>query len=195
MTEKTQPTSIAALIGLSPDKLKQHASLAQGIGIAFIILGILAILLPGPFSLGIELFLGWLLLIGGLLQLIGGFSSLRSKGGWLQLLGGVLSVVVGVLFLLNPFQGVAVLTMFLAAFFFVNGIFRIFYVLGSPGAPGNALAVLNGIFGIIIGVLVWSQWPTSSAWFIGLLVGIDMLFFGMSLLTVASAIKKEQASG
>jgi len=63
--------------------------------------------------------------------------------------------------------------------------------LGASGAPGSGMAILNGVFGIIIGGIVWWQWPSSAVWFIGLLVGIDMLFFGITLLTLSNACKKE----
>ncbi len=191
MADELQHPKIAELLGLSPEKLKKHAKVAQGVGIAFIILGVLAVLLPGVFSLGIELFLGWLLLISGIMQVIGGFSHMGAKGWWLQVLAGVLALIVGGLFIANPLKGVEFLTMFLAAMFFVNGLFRIFYCMGASGAPGATLGLINGIFGIIIGGIVWAQWPSSSAWFIGLLVGIDMLFFGITLLSLSSAVKKE----
>ncbi|WOO43390.1 HdeD family acid-resistance protein [Rubellicoccus peritrichatus] len=191
MPDKTTPVSVASLLGLTPEKLKKHAGVAQWLAIVFIILGIVAIILPGPFSLGIELFLGWLLLIGGILQAVSGFSSLGAKGWWIQLLSGLVSAIVGALFLMNPFKAVEILTMLLAAVFLTNGIFRIVYSFQATGAPGAGLAGLNGVFGIIIGVIVWAEWPTSATWFLGLLVGIDMLFFGMSLFTLASAAKKE----
>jgi len=187
--------AIAALLGVTPEKLRQHVKLAHWLSISFVILGVAAIILPGLFTLGIELFLGWLLLIAGVLQAIGGFSHLGSKGGWIQLLVGLLSAVVGVLFLLNPFQAVQVLTMFLAALFITNGIFRMIYAFQVFEAPGSGLAIINGIFGIIIGGIVWWEWPTSAVWFIGLIVGIDMLFCGLTLFALVSAVKKEsQAS-
>lgn len=191
MTEQTTPPTIATLLGLSPEKLKKHAGLAQGLGIGFCILGILAILLPGVFSLGIELFLGWLLLVGGILQVISALSSAGAKGWWLHLIGGLLAAIVGGLFISNPVKGVVLLTMFLAAMFVVNGITKVMYGLGAKGAPGSSMVIINGVFGVIVGLIVWAQWPSSSAWFIGLLVGIDMLFFGMSLITLSSAVKKQ----
>lgn len=191
MAEKTKPVSLASLLGLTPEKLNKHAGLAQWLAIVFIVLGIVAIVIPGPFSLGIELFLGWLLLIGGVLQAVAGFSSMGAKGWWVQLLSGIISAIVGALFLMNPFEAVEILTMLLAAVFLTNGIFRIVYSLQASGAPGAGLAALNGLFGIIVGVIVWAEWPTSAVWFLGLLVGIDLLFLGMSLFAIASAAKKE----
>lgn len=190
-TSATTPGSIASLLGLSPEKLQKHARFAKWIGILFIILGALAIILPGAFTLGLELFLGWLLLIGGVLQAIGGFSSMGARGWWVQLICGLLSAIVGALFLINPFEAVQVLTMLLAVLFITNGIFRIGTALGSGGAPGSGMAILNGVFGIIIGGIVWWEWPSSAVWFIGLLVGIDMLFFGLTLLTLSRACKRE----
>lgn len=191
MSELKEPVSLASLLGLTQERLKKHASLAQWLGIVFIVLGGLAIALPGLFSLGIELFLGWLLLIGGVLQAVGGFASLGTKGWSVQLLCGLLSAAVGALFLMNPFGGIEVLTMFLAAMFIANGVVRLIYSFQGKGIPGTGLAALNGVFGIIIGGIVWAEWPNSSVWFLGLLVGIDMLFFGISLFTLAQACKKE----
>lgn len=160
-------------------------------GILFLILGLLAIIFPGISTLGFELFLGWLFLIGGLIQGYRAFKLRHSHRLFGPALNALISIVLGVLLILYPISGVISLTIVLAAFFVLEGIFKIVWgiqyrhLLRSWG-----WLVFSGIISLIMAFLIWSGWPTIAFWVIGLLVGINMLFFGVSLLGLAFSIPK-----
>lgn len=188
MTESKLP-SIDPL-GLSPENLRRHAKGTFWAGIIAVILGILAIALPGIFTLGVEILVGSLLLVAGLAQVFAAFGSIGSKNWWLALLTGVLATVIGILFLINPFKGAAALTALLGIFFLVSGMFRLFYCIQLKGVPGTGFGIFNAIVTLILGILVLAGWPSSSVYVIGILLGIDLLFLGFFLINFGNACKK-----
>jgi len=185
-----EPTPSIQAFGLSPDKLRRHAKGTFWAGVIALILGILAIALPGIFTLAVEILVGSLLLVAGLAQIFAAFGSIGSKNWWLALLTGILSAAIGVLFLLNPFQGAAALTALLGIFFLISGTFRLIYCLNLKGVPGSGFGIFNAIVTLVLGVLVLVGWPGSSIYVIGILLGIDLLFLGIFLITFGNACKK-----
>lgn len=185
MSERTG--TVAADVGWTHEILGDHAKQTRRVGIGLILLGIAAVLLPGIFTIGFELLIGGLLLVGGVLQIANWLRPAKRAGAVLPLMGGILSVIVGALFLANPFQGAAVLTVLLAALFLINGVFRIIHGLQLRGVPGTGWGILNGLLGVLIAILVWSSWPTAAEWFVGLLLGLDFLILGIFLVSFASA--------
>ncbi|WP_309385061.1 HdeD family acid-resistance protein [Cerasicoccus frondis] len=183
-------TPINPFAGITPEQLKQSAAKAKTAGIILIVLGVLAVMLPGLFSVGLELFLGWLILLGGLTQI---FSALSHKGvhgqGW-ALINGVLAAIAGGLLIANPVIGVIALTGMLGIFYAVDGIFKIIASVQANGQPGRGIVFINGVFGLIIAGIAFSEWPSAAHWFIGIIVGVNFLMAGMTLLSLASAAKK-----
>lgn len=154
-------------------------------GIAFALLGIFAIALPVVSTLGSELFIGWLFLFGGIVQLVRTFKVRHARGFLGTLLSGILYLVFGVLLLLFPIAGILSLTFLLTIFFIAEGVAKI--ILGFQLRPLRRWGwfVLNGILALIIAYIIWSGWPGTAYWVLGLLVGINMLFFGLSLIFLA----------
>lgn len=178
-------------LGFTPELIGRHAKRARWLGIGFIILGILAILLPGIFTIGFEILFGMLLLVGGILQIVNARGFIGQRGWGLPLAAGILAVVLGALFLVNPFEGAAALTVLLAVLFFISGILRIIHGLQWRGVPGTGWGILSGLFGILIALLVYTAWPASSDWFIGILLGVDFLVMGIFLNAFASACRRD----
>lgn len=167
--------------------LKNHKTLFIVEGILFIILGALAIILPGLFTLAFELMLGWIFVFGGLIQ---GYRSLQSKEspGWIvSLISSLLYVVVGALLLFYPLKGVITLTFLLALFFFLEGIAQIVFAISVKPMKNWGWLILNGILALIIAFIIWSGWPGTVVWVLGLLVGINFLFYGFSRLFIANS--------
>ncbi len=187
--ESPQPT-VLKFLGLDPEKSKKYAGWIKFEAILFIVLGVLAILLPGVFSLGLSIFLGWLFLFGGIFATVNAVQAMKSQGAWLRLASGVLTALAGILIIGKPLEGVVVLTIIVATYFLIDGIFKIIYGLQASGSPGAGLAVVNGIFGLIIAGIVYAQWPTSAEWFLGLIIGINLLMAGMFLLSFSGGIHK-----
>lgn len=194
MSENTSHSApVFQFLGIDPQKAQKYAGWLKFEAILFIVLGALAIILPGVFSLGLSLFIGWLFLVGGVFATIGAAQTLRAKGGLWRLASGVLTAIAGILILTKPLEGVLILTLLIAIYYGVDGLFKIFYGLQASGTPGAGITILNGVFGLIIAWIVYSEWPNSAAWFLGLIIGINMLVGGVTLLRLLSAINNARS--
>jgi uncharacterized membrane protein HdeD (DUF308 family) len=155
-----------------------------------IIVGLFAIILPAAATLAIEILIGWILVIGGIFKLIHAFGSRRwGKTGWSVLIS-VIYIIAGILLLTHPLRGVLTLTLLLALLFILEGIFQIIISAQLRAVTGRGWLTFNGVLALIIGLLIWSSWPSSAAWAIGLLVGINILFGGLTLIMAAPAVEK-----
>jgi uncharacterized membrane protein HdeD (DUF308 family) len=162
-------------------------------GILLVVLGLLAILVPQVASLAVTLLLGWLFAISGIFGLIASFWARQAPGFWWSLLSAVLSIVVGGLLLARPVVGVFSLTYLLIAFFFVEGVVSIMYAIEHRRelTGGWVWMLVSGIITLALGVMILAGLPSTAAWALGLLVGIDMLFGGSSLIAVALAARSQ----
>lgn len=159
-------------------------------GILFIIIGVLAVILPGLFGLTLEIIFGVLLLAGGLMQLYHAFTNEKDSGFWWMFLGGLAITIGGLILLIFPIQGLLALTLILAIFFILEGAFQIIYALHAR-FPNWGWLVVSGILSILIGILIWNQWPSSARWVLGLLVGINLIFLGISLFSMGRKIRAQ----
>lgn len=160
-------------------------------GFLFLVLGALAIALPQITTLSVELIIGWLFIIGGGIQLYRTWQLESAGHRWSTFFSALLSLILGVVLIAYPILGVLSLTMLLAAYFVVDGISKLYYGFGSRDIQGYGWLILSGILSLIIAGLIWSAWPSSAAWVIGLLVGINMFFFGISLIALVWSLPKE----
>jgi uncharacterized membrane protein HdeD (DUF308 family) len=164
------------------------------LGVVLIILGFFALSAVAVASLATALFIGWLMLIGGVLETVGAFWSRRWSGFFLHLLSGVLSIIVGLLFVRAPVDAMLALTLLLACLLMVGGLFRIIaaltYRFSSWGWP-----LFSGIIDVILGVMIWMQWPASALWVMGLFLGISLIFRGGDWIGVGLAVRALRRSG
>ena len=166
--------------------MQQHRGLLIVEGILFILLGILAVVLPGISTLSVDIFLGWLLIFGGAIQLYrtmkGGY---HAPGFAWSILSGLLYLIFGILLIAFPIAGIFSLTILLTFFFLAEGLTKI--ILGFQWRPLRRWGwlIVNGIISLIMAWIIWDGWPGTAFWVLGLLVGINMIFFGMSLLFLA----------
>ncbi|WP_165224732.1 HdeD family acid-resistance protein [Aquisphaera insulae] len=158
------------------------------LGIILVISGTLAMGLPLVATLATSLTIGVLLLIGGGAQLVGAFWTRDWSGFFLVLLMGVLYAVLGILFIRQPVQAAAALTLLLACALMVGGLFRIIVALAYR-FPQWGWVLLGGLLNLFLGILIWMEWPGSSLWVIGLFVGIDMLFSGWTWIMLALRLR------
>lgn len=157
--------------------------------IIFILLGMTAIIIPGLFTLAIELLIGWLFVIGGAVQAYRALTT-RGESGWIMgLLSSILSIVIGILLLSFPYVGILSLTLLLTIFFILGGIFKIGFAFNLRPTQGWGWVIFSAILSFIMAGIIISGWPQTALWVIGLLVGIDMIFFGFSLLSMTYASK------
>jgi uncharacterized membrane protein HdeD (DUF308 family) len=159
------------------------------LGIGLIVLGLLDIAVPMIATLAIGIFLGWLLLIGGVAQILHAFSARGWRGFALHLLGGVVYLLAGGWMIFNPLLGALALTLMLAAFLLIQGIFQIVLALRIRPARGWGWPLASGLVTVLLAVLIYAGWPGSALWVIGLLVGIHLLMSGLSLTMLALAAR------
>jgi len=158
--------------------------------IVLIVFGFLAICLPFLTSWGVVLVIAWLIIFSGGFQFIHAFQSQGVGHILWKLLVAVLYLIVGIYFLLNPLLGVAAFTLALAIFFVLEGVFDLVAYFQARAMPGSGWILFDGIVTLILGLLVWRQWPSSSLWVIGTLVGISMIFTGMTRLMLSLAARR-----
>jgi len=188
-----------AMPGLPPEiktALGKSWKLLLTAGIISTVLGAIAIIVPPLASVTITYLVGILLLIGAVAYVAEAIS--RGSTGhriWSALLA-VLYVFAGVWLIINPVSGTITLTWILAIFFLLIGVLRLIAGIASRGKVPNAgWTIVNGVLSIVIAVLVIGDLPSSAAWAIGLLVGIQLLFDGIALIATAMAGKKLAESG
>lgn len=158
------------------------------LGIGLIILGALAIGASFVATLATVWTFGILLLIGGVVEIAGSFRAQRWSGFFLHVLAGVLYLVVGFFMIAHPVAAAAGLTLMLAALFLAGGLFRIILSL-SHRFPGWGWTLLSGVITLLLGVLIWREWPEAAFWVIGLFVGIELIFDGWSWVMLALAVR------
>jgi uncharacterized membrane protein HdeD (DUF308 family) len=157
----------------------------------FFVLGVLEIIL-GTIAIGASVvatvvtvvFFGWLLLIGGVLSAVHAFWRKRWRGFFLDLVTGVLYAVAGFLMVAEPLAAAASLTLLIAMLLLIGGIFRIVVAL-SGHLEHWGWVLLNGVITAALGVMIWRQWPSSALWVIGMFIGIEMIFYGWSLVMLS----------
>lgn len=171
-------------------QLQNHRYLMLFEGVLFVILGFLAITLPGISTLSTELFIGWLLLFGGAFQLFRAFKSRRAPGFVGSLLTGLLYALFGVMLLVFPVAGILSLTLLLTVFFAVEGIAKIILSFQLRPFKNWGWLLLNGILALILAYIIWSGWPGTAFWVLGMLVGINMIFFGTSIMMLSLSLPK-----
>jgi len=157
------------------------------LGILLIVLGIAAIAFPFVTTIAAKVFLGWLFLIGGIVQIFHAFSTRAWSEFLLDLLIGVLYVVAGGWLAFFPLTGIVTLTLLLAVMFILEGVVQAGIAFRIRPHAGWVWMLLSGIVAIAVGVLLIAKLPSSAAWAIGLLVGINLMMSGFAYLFLPMA--------
>jgi uncharacterized membrane protein HdeD (DUF308 family) len=172
--------------------LKRHTTYFLVEGIVLIILGLAAIAVPFIATLTFTIFFGWLLQISGVVGLVSTFSLRPAAGFWWSLLSAILAIAVGFLLIARPGQGAVSLTLLLIVFFIIEGfssiIFATEYRQNLSGRWGWMVA--SGVVDLLLAAMIFLQLPSSAIWAIGLLLGINMVFGGTTLVMLALDAKK-----
>jgi uncharacterized membrane protein HdeD (DUF308 family) len=155
-----------------------------------ILAGILALVYPVLSSVAVVLFLGWLLIIGGILQGVSLIGARHVPHFWLQLVSVALFVIVGVLFLRNPGESLLTLTLLLIMFFMVEGISKVIFALTIRPLPNWGWVLASGIVGILLALYLWASIPITAIWLIGVLLGIELICEGVALGALAWQARK-----
>ena len=159
-------------------------------GIIAIILGILAMIAPVITGLSIALLLGLLVVVGGIVRLVWAFQAGSLGEGILKFLLAGLTLVCGMLLVANPLFASGFLTILLALYFIVDGISEIAVGMGSK----RGWFIFAGAVSILLGVLLWAQFPLSGAWALGILLGLKLIFIGLIMIMGGSAARSLASS-
>jgi uncharacterized membrane protein HdeD (DUF308 family) len=161
-------------------------------GIVLAILGLAAMIVPPLASLAVTIFLGWMFLISGIAGLFVTFWARQMPGFWWSLFSAALAVLAGLILIARPMQGVLTLTIVVGAYFLAEGVVTIMYALEHRRELSARWAWLlaAGLMDILIAFLIISGLPGSAEWAIGLLVGINLVLGGASLVGMALAARK-----
>jgi uncharacterized membrane protein HdeD (DUF308 family) len=169
------------------ETLRAHWRLYVFQGVLMVILGVLAVAAPAFATLTVDIYVGWLFLISGVLGLIAMFSARNVPGFLWTLVTALLSIVVGGVLLWKPVEGTLSLTIVLTAFFIVEGLFQaaaaLIYRDAIPSTWGWLLA--SGIADLALAAIIIAGWPGTAAWTLGLLVGVNLLTTGWAVVMAA----------
>jgi uncharacterized membrane protein HdeD (DUF308 family) len=157
------------------------------LGVIYIFAGIVAIGSPLVITLFSVLFFGVVLVAAGVAGLIHAFWARGWDGFAVQLLAGILATVMGFLLITDAAAGAAVITIILATYFLISGFFRIGFVLTHPGLAHHGALLLSGAITLLLGIFITVGWPGSSFWVIGTFIGVDLIFYGFSMIALARA--------
>ena len=170
------------------DAIHRHWVLFLIQGLILIVLGFLAIGEPMVATIAVTLFAGWLFLIGGVVGLAGMFTAHRVPGFWWSLISALLAIAIGIYLIWRPLAGVLSLTLAAALFFGAEGISQIITAIGQRRAlPSWGWVLISGIANLILAAIIWSGFPGTAEWVLGLLFGINLLFWGFALVMTALA--------
>ena len=176
-------------------ELRHGITALRGNWLWFVLLGV-ALILVGGVALGSEVIaslataiaIGALMLISGVTETIGAFWCKGWSGFFFLLLSGILSIIVGVLFLRAPVGALLALTMLLACFLLVGGLFRIIAALSYRFAAWG-WSLVSGVIDVILGLMIWQQWQASALRVIGLFLGISLVFRGCNWISLGLALR------
>jgi uncharacterized membrane protein HdeD (DUF308 family) len=158
-------------------------------GVVFIVLGILAIVEPMVAGLAVAMLVGWLLIFGGVAHAIGAFGGGFGRAIW-QLFIALIYIVGGLYFLMHPLLGLGSLTLLLAAILLVEAILEVIAYFAAARETGSGWRLLNAVVTLVLGAMIWRNWPSSSIWAIGTLVGVNLLSTGFSRLMIGTAARR-----
>lgn len=158
------------------------------LGLVLIVAGTLALIASFVATLVSVLAFGWLLLVSGGMEMVYAFGRSRWTGTILHVVNGALSLVAGLLLLMNPGAGALVLTLLMAMFFLIGGLFRIVASLVTE-LPHRGWVLLSGVVTLLLGIFIWRQLPGAAVWLIGTFVGVDMIMIGWSWTMAALAAR------
>jgi len=161
-------------------------------GIVLLVLGVFAVLVPPVATLAITILFGWLFLISGIFGLITTFWMRSAPGFWWSLISAALGIVVGLLLLARPLGGALSLTLLLIAFFIVEGAVSIMFALDHKRELSGQWGwmLVSGIIDLALAMMIFAGLPSTAAWALGLLVGINMIFGGAAMIAMALHARK-----
>jgi uncharacterized membrane protein HdeD (DUF308 family) len=158
-------------------------------GVLMLVLGAVAIVVPAVASVATAIFIGWILVIASAFDFANAIAVEHGGRRALRAVLAVLTFLAGFYLLVAPLDGVFTLTVVLVIWFMATGTARVIVGIAERGLPGWGLTILSGAISIALGVLIAERLPSSAGWAIGLIVGVDLLFSGTTLTSLAYRLR------
>jgi len=162
-------------------------------GIFLIVFGLMAIGAPFLAAVAVSIVIAWLLILAGVVHIMLAFHAHGAGGLIWRVLVGLAYLCFGVYLIMRPVAGVVALTVVLASLFLIEGLLNIVLFFKTRHVHGSTWVLFDGIVTLLLGMLIYFQWPSSSLWAIGTLVGISMIMSGVARVMLSMALRK--ASG
>jgi uncharacterized membrane protein HdeD (DUF308 family) len=169
---------------------KDAAGISIGWAVVMILLGFLAVLLPLAAGLGVSIVVSWIIAVGGVAYLFYAFAA-RGAGAFLwRALIGIVYLLGGGYLAFHPAFALESLTLVVAAIFFLEGVMELIAFIQHRAVGGSGWVLFDAIVTLFLSFLIWRTWPFSSPWAIGTLVGINLIFRGVTWLMYSSAARR-----
>ena len=173
-----------------PVIVKKSLGWSITLSVLMIIAGLLAIVIPPAAGIAVTVLFGWLLIFSGAAHLVFGWHT-RTTGGLLwELLLGIVYIIAGGYLLWNPLVGMVTLTLALAIYLFAESILEFVLAVRIRPMPGSGWLFVDSIITLALAIIIYRTWPANAGWALGLLVGISMLFSGISRLMLSLAARR-----
>jgi len=175
----------------TPVEMVRHASTLSILwGVLLIVFGMVAVGMPFLAAAAVNALVAWLIVLAGVVHLMLAFRVHGAGSMIWKLLVGIAYLCFGAYLILHPVIGVASLTLVLASLFLLEGILNIVLYVKMRPIHGSSWMLVDGIITLLLGLMIYMQWPSSSAWAIGTLVGISLIFSGVARVMMSLAVRK-----
>jgi uncharacterized membrane protein HdeD (DUF308 family) len=175
----------------SPVDIVRHASTWSIVwGVLLIIFGMVAIGSPFLAAVAVNAVIAWLIVLAGVVHLVLAFHTHGAGSVIWKLLVGVAYLCFGAYLIMHPVLGVASLTLVLASLFLIEGILNIVLFFKMRPMQGSSWVLVDGIITLLLGLMIYLQWPSSSAWAVGTLVGVSMIISGVTRVMISLAVRR-----
>ena len=168
--------------------VQEHRGWFIALGAVFLALGVLAILVPFVASVATAVFLGCLMIASGIFQGAHALQNREWRGSGWAILGAAIQVIAGALVVAFPITGTITLTLVIGSYLFATGLLKIIRAVQHRSMPAWGFLLFDGILTIGLGLLISLGWPSTAAWALGMLVGVDLLMSGWSMLLVGLSV-------
>lgn len=183
----SSPLSPSLLPEISP---RWSHGWSTALSVVLILLGLIAVTLPQIGGLAVALYFGWLLLLGGVALLVFAWRTHAAGVMSLQVVLGAVYVLIGGFLITRPAAGLASLTLLLAGYLLIEGLLELTAAFRVQPRAGRTWLVIDGVVALVLAVMIVTSWPSSAAWVVGTLVGINMIIGGVSRLMVTNAVRR-----
>lgn len=170
--------------------IRHHRAWFAGFGVLFLVLGVTAVAFPWLAAVSLDLFIGTLVLVAGVAQILHCIAAPRWRGTGLSIGLASLAIIAGLLMLFFPVAGVVTLTMFLAFFFLLSGMIKTVFAVQLRPAIGWSWIFTSGIVSLLLGLFILISLNEAFPWVLGLLLGIDFIATGVWMFALAAGAKE-----